>query len=278
MIIRTISSTMTTNSIIFLVLISSIAVNGFVVSPHGAVGARTKGNSASISELGALDIATAASSFETFYQTQPYAAAFVTCSIKASAADLVVQSQEEDIPEQQAPEGLVAKMTEFLNAAPVVVAQETSSDIDLQRNVAFWLYGGIYQGCVQEFLFNTVFPSVFGDSHAWNVVLEQVLLDMTVLTPFLCLPVAYIVKAAINEDENLVDGLLKYVKHVQDEGLLFKYWSLWFPVQCLTFGVVPHHLRIPFIAFVSFFWLMILSNVSAKDTVTTTVDPRSIQE
>lgn len=43
-----------------------------------------------------------------------------------------------------------------------------------------------------------------------------------------------------------------------------KRYSLWGPVQCLTFGVVPQHLRIAFIALVSFFWLIIFSSVTAK--------------
>jgi protein Mpv17 len=50
---------------------------------------------------------------------------------------------------------------------------------------------------------------------------------------------------------------------VQQEGLLQKYWMLWVPVQTLTFGVVPQHLRIVFIAAVSFVWLMILSSISS---------------
>jgi len=35
-------------------------------------------------------------------------------------------------------------------------------------------------------------------------------------------------------------------------------------VQCLTFGVVPPHWRIPFIALVSFFWLIVLSSISSR--------------
>ena len=182
-----------------------------------------------------------------FYDTQPYAAAFMICSFKASAADLVVQSQDEEQKQKD---------------------KEPALDFDLQRNLGFLLYGGIYQGCVQEYLYNTVFPSVFGDSHSWLSVFEQVALDMTVLTPFVCLPISYMMRAAV-ADESLLDGLRKYASHVQYEGLLQRYWSIWAPVQVLTFGFLPHHLRIPFVAFVSFFWLMILSSLSKKETLTT---------
>ena len=36
-------------------------------------------------------------------------------------------------------------------------------------------------------------------------------------------------------------------------------WSVWIPAQCITFGIMPLHLRLPFIASVSFFWCCVLS-------------------
>jgi protein Mpv17 len=217
----------------------------------------------STSSLNAFDIGATANligAVDTFYHTQPYAAAFVTCSVKASAADLVVQSKTED------------------DASATTSVEEQTNDFDISRTFAFWLYGGLYQGCMQEYLFNNVFPSVFGDSQSWITVLEEVSLDMAVLTPFLCLPVAYLVKASVAEDENLFDGLSKYWNHVQNEKLLIRYWSLWAPVQVLTFGFVPHHLRIPFIAFVSFFWLMTLSNISAQADSSSTDGAAAVAE
>jgi len=180
-----------------------------------------------------MDVLTA---LDSFYQTQPYQAAFLTCSMKASAADWVVQTRQE---------------------------QEEKEELDIQRNVAFIVYGGLYQGIFQQFLYNTLFPMVFGNDVTVSSVIEQVAVDMTVLTPFLCLPVAYLVKSSMNADESFQDGLEKYWKHVQQEGLLQKYWMLWIPVQTLTFGVIPQHLRIVFIACVSFVWLMILSSISS---------------
>lgn len=190
---------------------------------------------------------------DSFYQTQPYLSAFVTCSVKASAADLVAQKQDD-------------------GDSKALNNNDVDDRVDIRRNIGFLLYGGLYQGMVQEYLYNTWFPSVFGDSTNLITVLEQVMLDMIILSPFLCLPVAYLVKASIAKDQSLPDGLQRYVDHVQQQGLLFKYWALWAPVQCLTFGVIPQHLRIVFTAFVSFFWLMILSTISsrAEEATTTT--------
>eukprot|EP00542_Grammatophora_oceanica_P022776 CAMPEP_0194026644 /NCGR_PEP_ID=MMETSP0009_2-20130614/954_1 /TAXON_ID=210454 /ORGANISM="Grammatophora oceanica, Strain CCMP 410" /LENGTH=195 /DNA_ID=CAMNT_0038665461 /DNA_START=232 /DNA_END=819 /DNA_ORIENTATION=- len=182
----------------------------------------------------------------TFYETQPYLSAFLTCGFKASAADLVVQRQT---PGQEAEE-----------------SKDEKTKIDIPRNMAFLLYGGLYQGCVQEFIYNNVFPTVFGTDVTPITVLEQVAVDLLGLTPFLCLPVAYLVKAGIHHEQTLQEGLEKYVSHVEQEGLLFKYWAVWLPVQTLTFSVIPHHFRIAFIAVASFFWLMILSTISATET------------
>lgn len=178
---------------------------------------------------------------DSFYQTQPYQAAFLTCSVKASAADFLTQKRTLDSE------------------------REEQSSVDIQRNVAFLVYGGLYQGICQEFIFGTLFPKIFGTDTSLYSVIEQVAMDMLVLTPLLCLPAAYLVKASMSEGESFQQGLEKYWNHVQQEGLLVKYWMLWVPVQSITFSVCPLHLRIPFIAAVSFVWLQILSFISSTE-------------
>ncbi|CAK0897868.1 unnamed protein product [Prorocentrum cordatum] len=54
-------------------------------------------------------------------------------------------------------------------------------------------------------------------------------------------------------------GLSEYLSDVREQGLLQRYWMVWLPAQCVTFGLVPEHLRIAFVAAISFFWLMILT-------------------
>ena len=103
---------------------------------------------------------------------------------------------------------------------------------------------------------------MFGAGTDWATVATKVLFDQLVLTPFVCLPVAYLVKAAVFQTP-LRSGLERYVQDARKD-LLLKYWALWTPTQCLTFSVVPEHLRIVFIAVVSFFWLIILSNITNR--------------
>jgi hypothetical protein len=62
------------------------------------------------------------------------------------------------------------------------------------------------------------------------------------------------------------DALSRYVSDAKKD-LLWKYWLIWTPTQCLTFSVVPVHLRIAFIASVSFFWFILLSTISNRAPV-----------
>ena len=96
----------------------------------------------------------------------------------------------------------------------------------------------------------------------------KVITDQLVLTPFLCLPCAYLVKALVF-GYPLREGLRRYLADARRD-LLWKYWLIWTPTQCLTFSVVPEYLRITFIAGVSFFWLILLSSISNRQEAATT--------
>lgn len=133
------------------------------------------------------------------------------------------------------------------------------------RLATFFLYGGLYQGCVQYFIFNELYPVWFGEGTDVGTILIKVCFDQFVLTPFLCLPICYLVKALVFSYP-LREGLERYIADAKRD-LLIKYWVLWGPVQCLTFSVVPPQWRVPFIALVSFFWLLILSSITARNGV-----------
>ena len=168
-----------------------------------------------------------------FYENYPYLSAFVTVSVKAALADGVAQ------------------------------ANELNPKFNPWRNLAFFLYGGLYQGCAQNWIYNVWFPMLFGTSSDFYTVLRKVCFDSLVITTVLCLPSAYILKAMVFQYD-LYEAWIRYYTDITENGLFFYYWSLWVPVQCLTFSIVPEHLRILFIAVVSFFWVIILSTVSQK--------------
>ena len=88
------------------------------------------------------------------------------------------------------------------------------------------------------------------------------LVDQLVVTPLLCLPVAYFFKA-LAFGYPFREGMRRYIADARRD-LLKKYWMVWTPVQCLTFSVVPLQWRIPFIATVSFFWFVAFSSIAAR--------------
>jgi Mpv17 / PMP22 family len=271
---------------------------------------------------------------QSFFSSQPYVSAFVTAGVKASAADLVAQvnennqddegvDQENYDPENVSvePEDLVDVMETEAVAAPVssVVIQATSEldmtpavnpvlsavaleevappSFDFSRNGAFLLYGGCYCGMFQELLFTKLYPVWFGPTvtqlpenvleYHWPTIVTTVLFDNFLAAPFLCLPVLYVVKAfctgadvatttaTTSTDQPALAGMAdtirnaldRYKADVQLQGLLFKYWAIWLPVQCCTFSIVPMQYRVIFVAAVSFLWVIILSSISSSSSV-----------
>jgi len=192
-----------------------------------------------------------------WFQSAPYTSAFCVTALKASLSDVLAQSNElrgSVVPKQPHSEESTEKME-----------HKILKEIVWQRTLAFLLYGGLYQGCAQYWIFNECFPAWFGDGHDFLTVASEVFMDQFILTPFLCLPIAYLFKVSLYRIAkalaascdlrtspvqavvfrySLFEGMQRYAADAQRD-LLIKYWLLWGPVQCLTFGVVPQQWRIP---------------------------------
>jgi len=167
-----------------------------------------------------------------FYETYPMQAAVLTCGFKASLADVVAQLK-------------------------------STSSLELRRNVAYVLYGGIFVGLMAHLEYDHLFPIMFGTDHSVKIVAEKVIFDDFVSAPLMWLPPAYLIKALIY-DYPMKEGLEKYVHDIRHNGLLWKYWSIWVPAQTISFSVVPDHLRVAFMASISFFWFILFSTLAAK--------------
>ena len=209
----------------------------------------------SSSKLNSFAVDGAGAILNSFLETQPYLAAFLTCSFKASAADFVAQTKL---------------------GATTSDDGRSSSHFDLSRNLAFLFYGGIWQGMFQQFLFTAIYPSIFGVDHSsMAAVAPQVAFDTLFMGPCIFLPVCYTVKSFFTSADGIswdtvTSGLTKYRDDVTQTGLLQLFWSMWIPAQFMTFGVLPPHLRVVFVALVSFFWVCALSTISSSNATTTT--------
>lgn len=246
-----------------------------------------------------------------WFRTAPYQSAFCVTAFKATLADLITQTREQQafselvkaqedanyaaqggskyllvdsvVPVESVDAGEVkvaktATIVEYDGISSVEITKPAKlivSDAEMcvevepepeglcwSRLATFFLYGGLYQGCTQYLIFNELYPIWFGEGTDVGTIAIKVCFDQFVLTPFLCLPVCYLVKALVFSYP-LREGLERYVEDAKRD-LLIKYWILWGPVQCLTFSVVPPQWRVPFISLVSFFWLLILSTITAR--------------
>jgi len=196
---------------------------------------------------------------EEFYTESPVQAAFLTCALKASAADAVAQLGQLSAMDADS----------SLKRAGEVGPQHDLPLLNIQipRNLAFLLYGGMYQGVAQHFIYNVFFPAWFGHTTDPLTVACKVLTDITFLGPLVSLPISFAIKSAVyGSSSPFLEGLEKYKYNVVQNDLLFKYWMLWAPVNTVTFSVVPEHLRILFMASISFFWLICLSSLSNTAT------------
>ena len=172
-----------------------------------------------------------------FYASYPLQSAVLTCGVKASVADGIAQ---------------------------VKASRDNMMTLELKRNVAYVLYGGIFMGLMCHLEYDYLFPILFGtDDQSVIKVLQEIIFDNFVSGPLVWLPPAYLIKAFVYEYP-MKKGLQNYVNDIKYNGLLKSYWTIWVPAQSISFSVVPDHLRVAFMASVSFFWFILLSTVSSS--------------
>lgn len=262
---------------ILLLLIPSSHAFQTMVTPYCGSRCHATPMSRDILRLQAVELESAGAALDEFFRTQPFLSAFVACSMKASAADFLAQTSVDD-------DNHVAVLTKS-SADKVNQALLLLENVNIQRNVAFLLYGGLYQGMFLQFLYMVVYPTLYGGSDL-RIPLS-IFSDICAFGPFVTLPIAYILRGVI-ESQTLMDNqeeqqhfsitepmqqaIEKYKSHVLTQNLLLKYWMIWAPAQTINWCFVPEHLRVFFVAFVSFFWVYLLSAISSQQSVATAAD------
>ncbi|VEU33840.1 unnamed protein product [Pseudo-nitzschia multistriata] len=237
-----------------------------------------------------------------FYQNFPLQSAVLTCGVKASVADTIAQvkpqleeqknerqqqheaslstfSQREGGITQRAPRHASDDSLEEQSRHRFDFAKSVSSGNkqcigwEATRNLAYVLYGGIFVGLMSHIEYNMIFPAIFGQEKTFEIIVKEVCFDNLIVAPTMWLPPAYFIKACVysaSSDEDsgpggiFREGLEKYLADVRDNQLLQKYWSIWFPAHSISFSVVPDHLRVAFMASISFFWFILFSSVSSQ--------------
>mmetsp|Transcript_26754 Transcript_26754/g.62852 ORF Transcript_26754/g.62852 Transcript_26754/m.62852 type:complete len:293 (+) Transcript_26754:245-1123(+) len=185
-------------------------------------------------------------SINSFFKYYPLIASFLICAFKASSADIFAQL-----------------MSFKTSVAPRQSRVRRSMPFSIKRNLALLCYGGIYQGCAQQLIYNNLFLALFGAGTDYRTVLMKVSFDMLLIQPILSLPIAYLIKAPIF-GHSVSDSIRKYLEDVRKKKLLQTCWMVWTPTQIVSFTVVPPHLRISFMACVSFFWIILFSTLTSS--------------
>ena len=215
-----------------------------------------------------------------FYQNFPLQSAVLTCGVKASVADTIAQVKpqiEENNNKNSeivlAEESHHTKKLSQLKSSSIQKPTEKTNRIDWQarRNLAYVLYGGIFVGVMSHVEYRYVFPFLFGDEKTPAITTAKVFFDNLIAAPIMWLPPAYFIKAWVygsDDDKSsegiFAEGLKKYLVDVRENNLLWQYWAIWFPAQSVSFSVVPDHLRVAFMASISFFWFILFSTVSSQ--------------
>ena len=149
---------------------------------------------------------------------------------------------------------------------------EKRKALDVRRSAVFVMWGAVYLGGVQYFIYSHLFPRVLFPSAAQFVtkplsarladragqadVIKQVVLDQFVHHPFVLFPCFYIVKEHVEQAlaapsaDAVATALQKCSANWLADCKLC--WQTWVPAFLFNFSVCPIHMRIPFVAVVSF--------------------------
>jgi len=153
----------------------------------------------SISTISSCDAHPAISAINHFYKKNRFKGAFLTCSIKGCSADLVAQyiagkKKERQLREEESKFTAIDNALSKLNPIKKTRGGDiegTSWKFDLRRCLIFLIYGGLYQGCAQEYIYNDILP-ILGTGTDVKTVAKKVVLDMAFISPLICIPSKYI--------------------------------------------------------------------------------------
>lgn len=141
---------------------------------------------------------------------------------------------------------------------------EQRREVDTRRLATFVTFGCTYQGMFQYWMFNHWFERLF-PGRALVPTVKKILAVNAIGDPVFFFPCFYTLKEVLAR-ETLADAmqldtvraaLSNYYRNCLDDWR--NTWVTWLPGHCVTYGVLPLHLRMPWVAAVSFGYLSLLS-------------------
>lgn len=144
-------------------------------------------------------------------------------------------------------------------------------EVDVRRMGVFAMYGALYLGAVQYFLFMHAYPAILPranhfaalpfsaklrDGRGLASVLAQVALDQGLHWPLSAIPCFYLFKG-LGEQIPLATTWAALRDNWPSDVLAC--WAFWLPADTISFGILPLHWQVPFAAVVSFAYTAFVS-------------------
>lgn len=138
---------------------------------------------------------------------------------------------------------------------------EEKDELDLKRLAVFTSFGLTYLGGWQYFLFNKLFVRcekmmTFAKWQPLTQASILTFLDLGLHTPLMYYPAFYSIKSYL-DGKTVANTMTTYNANIQSD--MVAMWKIWLPAQMTNFMFIPLHMRMPFIASVSFGWTIVLS-------------------
>jgi hypothetical protein len=167
---------------------------------------------------------------ESFLERHPFGSGVTITCVKAVAADVFTQ---------------------------LIVQSKPVTEWDVQRTILFGAFGLLFQGCAQYAVVNVIWERLFPGASPKSVVAK--ILGMNLLSdPLLFFPSFYIFQTFLEQRQLAVGAAMdRYSQNCWSDWR--NSWVVWMPGHAITYGVMPPHRRIPWMAFLSFFYMCILS-------------------
>ena len=169
---------------------------------------------------------------ESFLKRHPFASAVTITTCNAVAADIFTQ---------------------------LIVQQKSikKGEWDVQRTILLGAFGLLFQGCAQYAVVNIVWERFFPGTSPKSVLAK--ILGMNLLSdPLLFFPCFYMFQTLLEQRELAIGSAMKrYSQNCWSDWR--NSWMVWFPGHTITYAVMAPHRRIPWMAFLSFFYMCILS-------------------
>mmetsp|Transcript_13056 Transcript_13056/g.42563 ORF Transcript_13056/g.42563 Transcript_13056/m.42563 type:complete len:185 (-) Transcript_13056:609-1163(-) len=147
----------------------------------------------------------------------------------------------------------------FSADALVQLAVEERRSLDARRSLVFASFGALYQGGFQYVAFNYVLERFWRGTALRNVAMK-VALTNAILDPCFFFPTFYSLKEALANGPSATTvstALSKYRANYWPDWV--NSWTVWLPGHCVTYGLMPLHWRMPWVAAVSFGYVCLLS-------------------